>query len=520
MLQSYGILDGDKIRPEGSKYASYFIDKIKSLPPQGVINFSDIFDMKNDYEYEDSRFHISYIFMPIIFLSLIYAGYATLTLKNGTVITAANLDQIPKISVLDLYEFKYISKPAQISMAELKKLFDLLDINPALLDNLNDREEGVKQLLQKAQALSNSSVLAARKLQEGFELWGEPLVNAQMLARMQKACNAVRDEFSNYSAKFNTPAKLHNFSLSIEQVDELAEQIKLINIINEYVTFKTECSNVVSYISNIEFLDLGAIFKQELEAGKATFRKIRDDIAEGISGEIAAQKVIAELDKLKDKYITRYFEEHKKKRLDIDDAKRRGKIQESVTLINLRKLRTIEILSGAKLSAIEQDMSELKVCYELTPAELKSSHICQHCRFSLGDKDKNIHGQLDNLEIRIDDLVNEWTNTLLNTISDPIVASQKEYLSADQQKVVDDFISSGSLPQRVDDHFVKSINTLLQGFEPVVINTDDILKKLDELGPCDVATFKSKLTGIVDAYIKGKDTTKLRIVVKRKDSEV
>ena len=520
MLQSYGILDGDKIRPEGSKYASYFIDKIKSLPPQGVINFSDIFDMKNDYEYEDSRFHISYIFMPIIFLSLIYAGYATLTLKNGTVITAANLDQIPKISVLDLYEFKYISKPAQISMAELKKLFDVLDINPALLDNLNDREEGVKQLLQKAQALSNSSVLAARKLQEGFELWGEPLVNAQMLARMQKACNAVRDEFSNYSAKFNTPAKLHNFSLSIEQVDELAEQIKLINIINEYVTFKTECSNVVSYIANIEFLDLGAIFKQELEAGKATFRKIRDDIAEGISGEIAAQKVIVELDKLKEKYISRYFEEHKKKRLDIDDAKRRGKIQESVTLVNLRKLRTIEILSGAKLSAIEQDMSELKVCYELTPAELKSSHICPHCRFSLGDKDRNIQGQLDNLEIRIDDLVTEWTNTLLNTISDPIVASQKEYLSADQQKVIDDFISSGSLPKRVDDHFVKSINTLLQGFEPVVIDMDDILKKLDELGPCDVATFKSKLGGIVDAYIKGKDTSKLRIVVKRKDREV
>ena len=124
------------------------------------------------------------------------------------------------------------------------------------------------------------------------------------------------------------------------------------------------------------------------------------------------------------------------------------------------------------------------------------------------------------MEIRIDDLVNEWTNTLLNTISDPIVASQKEYLSADQQKVIDDFISSGSLPKRVDDHFVKSINALLQGFEPVVIDTDDILKKLDELGPCDVATFKSKLSGIVDAYIKGKDTSKLRIVVKRKDREV
>lgn len=516
MLQSFGILDGEKIRPESSKYAAYYIDLLKKLPPQGVINYSDIFNLKYDDEFEDKQFKISFLFTPIIFLSLVYAGYATMTLKNGTVITASNLDQVPKLGVMDLYEFKYLSRPAQISMVELKKLFDVLDINPALLDNPNDREDGVKQLLAKAQELSNSSVLAARKLQEGFELWGEPLANAQQVSRMQKACTAVRDEFSNYSAKYNTPAKLNNFSLSAEQVDALAEQIALIKTIGEYVTFKTDCSAVVSYIANIEFLELGAIFKQELEAGKTAFREIRDDIADGTSGEAAAQKVSTELEKLKEKYITMYFEEHKKKRLDIDDAKRRGKLQESTAMANLRKLRSIEILSGAKLTAIEQDMADLKVCYELTPVELKTSHICPHCHYTYGDKAKNVAGQLDNLDIRIDDLVTEWTNTLLNTISDPIVVSQKEYLSAEQQKVIDEFISTKELPKRVDDHFVNSIKALLQGFEPVVIDTEDIVAKLDELGPCDVATFKSKLNSIVEAYVKGKDASKLRIIVKRK----
>lgn len=29
MLQSFGVLDGDKIRPEGSKYAAYYIDQLK-----------------------------------------------------------------------------------------------------------------------------------------------------------------------------------------------------------------------------------------------------------------------------------------------------------------------------------------------------------------------------------------------------------------------------------------------------------------------------------------------------------
>lgn len=517
MLQSFGILDGDKIKPEGSKYASYYIDMIKQLQPQGVLNYSDIFEPANDDMFVDKKFKINYLFTPIIFLSLVYAGYAVITLKDGSTITASNLDKVPKVSVLDLYEFKYISRPAQISMAELKKLFEALDINPALLDNPNDREKGVAELLKKAQEMCNNAVILDRKLTEGFELWGEPLANMQQVSMMRGACTAVKNEFSNYAAKYNTPAKLNNFSLSYDEVEELGKKIALLKLIPEYTTFKTDCADIVSYIANIEFIDLGASMKSDIENGKAAFREIRDSIMDGTLGDVAAQKVVAKLEKIKDKYIDIYFEEHKKKRLGIDDAKRRGKIQESAALGNLRKLRGIEILSSAKLGELEQDMAGLKVCYELTPNELKTSPICPHCRYSLEDKAKNVMGQLDNLEIRIDDMVAEWTKMLLDTISDPIVLDQKKFLKAQEAQVIDDFVASGSLPQKVDDFFVKSINALLKGFEPVVIDTDDFVKKLEEMPPMDEVSFKAKINEIVSGYTNGKDTSKLRIVIKRKD---
>ena len=520
MLQSFGILDGDKIRPENSKYAAYYIDMVKKLQPQGVLNYSDIFEPRFMEMYIDKKFKIEFIFTPIIFLSLVYGGYAVITTKDGKTITASNLDQIPKMSVMDLYEFKYISRPAQMSMAELKRLFELLDINPALLDNPNDREEGVKKLLAKAQELANNAVLADNKLNNGFELWGEPLANAAQVASLRSACAAVKNEFSNYSAKFNTPAKLNNFSLSMEQVEELGQNIARMLIIPQLLDFKTGCSDIVSYIANIEFIDLGEAFKGEVEAAKADFRAIRDSIMDGAVGEAAAQKVDVRLSKLKAKYIDIYFEAHKKKRLDITDAQRRGKIQEGRALASLRKLRSIEILSAAKLTDIETDMSGLKVCYELTPEELKSSHICPHCRYHLDDKVKNVYGQLDNIEIRIEDLMAEWTKTLLDTISDPIVASQKSFLSAEQQSAIDEFIDTGALPKRVDDFFVKAINALLKGFEPVVIDTDDFMAKLEQMPPMDEASFKAKVYELISAYTKGKDAGKLRIVVKRKESGV
>lgn len=519
MLQSFGILDGEKIHPEGSKYAAYYIDQLKKLPPQGVINYSDIFEEKYSGEFEDRRFHISYLFTPIIFLSLVYAGYATITLKSGKQLTASELDQVPKISVFDLYEFKYLSRPTQMAMAELKQLFDVLNINPSLLDNPNSREAGVKQLLTAAQNQANAAVVASQKLRSGFELWGEPLANAQMAARMNHACTAVKEEFSNYSAKFNTPAKLNNFGLSSEQIEELSKQIALVHTIVEYDSFRKECASIVSYISSIEYLDLGVEFKEKLEAAKTVFRNTRDDIAEGMTGDAAAQKVTAVLEKLQSEYIDIYFENHKKKRLNIDDAKRRGKLQEGLTLSNLRKLRSIEILSGAKLTAIEQDMVDLKVCYELTPTELKSTPVCPHCGYRLDDKAKFIHGQLDSLENRIDELLAEWTSTLLNTVSDPIVSSQKEYLNDSQRKAIDSFLKTGALPKRVDDFFVKAINALLKGFEPVVIDTDDLVYKLEQLPPLDEAAFKAKVNEMIAAYTKGKDAGKLRIVVKRKESE-
>lgn len=519
MLQSFGILDGDKIRPEGSKYASYYIDMIKQLQPQGVLNYSDIFEPANDDMFVDKKFKINYLFTPIVFLSLVYAGYAVITLKDGSTLTASNLDKVPKMSVFDLYEFKYISRPAQLSMAELKKLFEVLDINPALLDNPNDREKGVAELLKKTQEMCNNAVILERRLTDGFELWGEPLANSQQVSMMRGACTAVKNEFSNYAAKYNTPAKLNNFSLSYDEVEELGKKIALLKLIPEYTTFKTDCSDIVSYIANIEFIELGASMKSDIENGKAAFREIRDSIMDGTLGDVAAQKVVAKLEKIKDKYIDIYFEEHKKKRLGIDDAKRRGKIQESAALGNLRKLRGIEILSSAKLGELEQDMAGLKVCYELTPTELKASPICPHCRYNLEDKAKNVMGQLDSLENRIDDMVAEWTKMLLDTISDPIVLDQKKFLKAQEAQAIDEFVATGSLPKKVDDFFVKSINALLKGFEPVVIDTDDLIKKLEEMPPMDEASFKAKVNEIVSAYTKGKDTSKLRIVVKRRESE-
>lgn len=515
MLQSFGVLDGDKISTKNSKYAAYYISKLKELPPQGVINYSDIFDEKFMGDFEEKHFKIGYIFTPIIFLAMVYDGYAVMTLRNGKTLTASNLDEVPKTNVLELYEFKFLSRPSEMAMAELKALFSVLDINPALLDNQGTRAKGVEELLKKAQANSNAAVVANTKLSQDFALWGEALVPPARVDQLKRACQNVRDEFSNYQARFNTPAKLNNFSLTMEQIEALAEDIVAIRKINEYLIFKNNCTAIVSYMTSIETVKLGDALKRDLETAKDAFREIRDDIWNGESGEVAAQKTEAELNKIKGEYIDLYYSEHKKKRLDIGDAQARGKLREGRTLLSLKKLRSIDILSVAKLTDLENELSELKVCYELTPEELKSSPVCPHCHFHLDDNVKPVHGKLDNIESRLDALLEEWTKSLLDTVSDPLVASQKEFLGEVQQKAIDAFIETKALPKRVDDFFVKAIQALLKGFEPVVVDADDLVEKLTKLPPLDEQAFRSKVNELIAGYTKGKDAGKLRIIVKK-----
>lgn len=57
---------------------------------------------------------------------------------------------------------------------------------------------------------------------------------------------------------------------------------------------------------------MGAVMKGEIDAAKATFREVRDDIMDGTTGSDAAQKVAAVLEKIKAKYIDIYYEEHKR----------------------------------------------------------------------------------------------------------------------------------------------------------------------------------------------------------------
>lgn len=514
LLESFNLLDGETISVQNSKYAQHFIKKLSNLPANSVINFSEIFDEVFD-DYIDKRFGINYAMMPIVLLSLVYSGNAVIVLKNGTTLTASELESLPKISPTDIYEFKYITKPKDIRLAELVRLYEILELPAALINNPSQREAGLEKMLAKAVEAADLAARALSKLNNDFELWGEPLIAGHIASDYKKSVLNVKDTLSNFNIRFNTVAKLNNFAHTTEQVEKLGKDLKIVRTVLEYEKFKNSSMADVNYMANLEHMGKPSYLVAEINDAKESFRKIRDDVPFDLSGEFSATSLVNKLAEVKSKYIGYYFDEHQKRRLGISDAKRKGDMIGSEKLTNLKRLKLIAILSSSKLDSIEKDLSNLKVCYDLTTEMLKASNFCTKCHFRLDDGDLPVKGKLDEIEERLDNLLAEWTKTLLNTLSDPLLSDQKKYLKAAQVAALDEFLKTKSLPDKIDMFFVGTIESLLEGFEPVLIDSGELIDKLDAIGPCDTETFKKYVNEMIDAYTKGKDKEKLRIVVKR-----
>jgi hypothetical protein len=513
LLESFGLLDGDKIIVTSSKYAQYYINLVKTLPANAVLNYSDIME-KTASEWVDKKFKLNEELVPIVLLSLVYTGHAVITLGNGKTLTASELDSIPSLNINDFFTFKHISKPKDLQLAELMRLFEVLGLSQGLINIPSQREEGVVQLLANAKEWVNAAVKAQHKLGTDFSLWGEPLLPQHLANAYLDAAKRVSAFFGDFGAKFNTVAKLNNFSYTADQINQMGQDLDAVRTVQEYEAFRAESAPLVGYLMNIEPMPLDSAVKRTLENAKDAFRKTRDDIPQEMSGEGSALDLKPILEQAKKQYTDSYYQQHNAHRLGIQQGTKKGEVVSSDTLANLKRLKDLSILSAAKVDALESELASLKICYELEPTMLNAAYFCTKCNYLPGGPDLPVKGRLEAVEDKLDALLQEWSTTLSNTLSDPLLSEQKKFLSEPQRKVIESFLQAG-LPEKVDAFFVDAVEKLVAGFTPVTIQADELIDQLEAMGPSDLGTFKARLEAILANYTKGKDAQKLRIIIKR-----
>ncbi len=516
LLDSFGLLQNAKIKPENSAYAMHFIKKVKDLQPGGVINASDLINNPFPDIYVDKEFVFGREWLVLLFASMIYSGHITLLAANNERYDASNLEKLAKENMSNLLDFKHIAKPKAASLTELKKAFVMLDLPEGLIVNPNTWEDATVMLLEKSRSLSDKALHGKNLLNENFVLWGDLLIPMNKMQEYKEQLQRIVNFGNAVNSRFNTAAKLQNFDYTEDMLSEIEEAILIIATIERFEEFKNRCTANVEYFSRVELVVDDGVLMDKIRARKNEYLNIRDELAKSDCATDHGSALNNSLAMLKSEYITQYIEQHAKSRLSLSEGKRKGDIQASAVMSNVRKLTGIsEILPNSKLLDIENSLSALKICYELTSQELNISHICPHCHFKPSDQEVNIKGRLDTIEDGLDKLCSDWTGILLSAISDPFVLSDLNMLKPSQKEWVEKLITSKKLPNVVDTYFVETINLLLSGLEKVVVDADSFVEELSRLGPCTVEDFRQKVDAIVAGLTSGKDKNKLRVILNK-----
>ncbi len=511
-LQSFNLIDNGKINIENSRYAKHFIKLLNKLPQQGVLNRSDILEEGSE-ELIDKEFKINNEYFIVVYLSLVYAGYANLVLNKKT-ITPSNMDELMTEKVMDLYNFKYLAKPKEAAIAELRRLLKILELPEGMAVNNKELESGLEKILDSTTKTAQEALKYKTFLNSEPTLWGELLLPEHTKQLYEPKISFVLNEFSNFKNRYNTVAKINNLNLTMEQINEIEEGIKYIRILKEYEKFKIEIQSLVGYIVNIENSEISESMAEDIRNCKNSFFAIRDNIKEEQNGEKAVMRLQNLLNPIKKKYIEHYFDVHTKARLGAKDSQKKGKLMNSKTLGNLRRLTEIKgIFQKNKLELLEKQLAVLQTCFELSAVDLQDNHICTKCKFTLSKDNPVVEGRLNLIEENLEKLLEDWTYALLLAMEDNLIMGNKKLLNAKQRELIDRFISEKELPEAVDTYFINTFNTLFDKLDKVDIDVSDLMGVIQNMGPCTVKDLKDKLLTYIDEQVQNKDLEKVRIII-------
>jgi hypothetical protein len=228
------------------------------------------------------------------------------------------------------------------------------------------------------------------------------------------------------------------------------------------------------------------------------------------------QKINRALQRVKDEYRTTYLNLHKKARLGANEDTKKKELLKDARLESLKKLAGVSLLSHSALSELQSKLARVQTCFSLIKDNLDSTPICPHCHFRPLDESSGAGGTvvLGQIDQQLDDLLENWTKTLLENLDDPTAKKSVKLLPPEQKDPVNAFLKSKELPATISNELVQGMQQALSGLVAISLKTGELMTALSGGGaPCTIEQLQSRFREFVEKKTHGKDAAKVRLVI-------
>lgn len=512
VLDALGLLDGDKLRPQKSRYAKWILEQLEKKGPGQVLNRSELITGNRGVEY-DPRFKLEPEWVVVILASLVYSGHVTLSV-TGKKIDASNLEDLGKMAIDDLKDFKHIERPRELPLRALQSLFEILSLAPGLLNEAN-REDAVSQLQNTVDTILDSVVKTQRSIVEEQPIWGVSLLDEKRKDEFRDELDSLKTFLESLHA-YNSVGKLKSFRYSEKDIDKQKLHLATLRRAQELIRLSSELQPLLSYLNAAEAMlpaddewvekareSREALKERMTSLDKTTIAELRRDLLQILSP-------------LKSAYIDTYMQKHSRARLGAGADDKKARLLGDDRLKKLNTLAGIELMPRNQLTDFQNRVAGLRTCFSLTRDDLQNNACCPHCGFRPGQEDVKVSAEvaLAQLEDELDRLYDNWEKTLLANLEDPTVKESIRLLKPDEQRLLEQVIEDGKLPDKIDAVFIRIVQEVLSGMEKVTIGTTDLKEALLQGGtPCTVSEFKQRFEKYVESSTRGKDLRRIRIVL-------
>ncbi len=519
VLDALELLDGEKIDPDRSKYAQHIIKMLKKKGHGHVVNRNELIQDIVGVEYmAPQTLRIEPDWAVVVLAGLVYTGDLVLAVP-GAKFDATTIGQLAAFGLEDLKRFKHIEKPKDWNLPALKVIYELLNLPPGMAQKVTQGDTiAVTQLLDRINETVNRLVLAQQTLQTGISMWGRSLISENEAETLGTALSGTKTFLESLQA-YSSPGKLKNLRYETEDISQNKSGLKALMEIEAVQKVVNELGQTAAYLATAEAV------LPEKQSWLIKAKKVREDVIAGISDpdrrntDKFRQKTRRQLEVLKKEYIQIYLTLHVQARLGVNDDNRKKMLMADDRLKILNKLQIIDMMPRPQLEDFRHRLELLESCAELTENDMETAPICAHCGYKPATENANPAAAkcLERMDEELDTLLDNWIQTLLDNLDDPITQKNLDLLG-NRRRPVDDFIAKGSLPEPLEREFVETIKEVLSGLEPVPMALNEIKAALLAGGsPVKPDEIKKRFNIFVDRLIRGKEPGKVRIVLGQKN---
>jgi hypothetical protein len=450
----------------------------------------------------------------VLLAALVYSGDIVLAIR-GEKFDAGNLDNLVTAPFDDLRNFKHIERPKEWNLPALRQLFELLGLTPGMVQLATQgKNEPVQELQKAVEEKVNAVILAQQQVQSGLPFWGRNLLTEQEQKEYSSRLEQAKGFLESLQA-YSTPGKLKNFRYDAAEVKAQKVNLATHSEVTSLQELVTELGAAASYLSQAEMvLPESYPWVSQVRSVQSEVRKVLDE--NRTSHHAHRTRLGQILAKAKKDYITAYTTLHTKARLGANDDKRKAALLRDERLEHLRKLATIELMHASQLTDLQNRLAGLKSCFALTEQDLQATPLCPHCGFKPANEfvGAAVGSLLSTMDDELDQLLAEWTKTLLDNLEDPTTQENLPLLKSASRKHIEAFLKKRSLPNGLSRDFLNAVQEALSGLVKVVVKTEDLRAAILSGGsPATLTEMKKRFEDYLNDLTKGKDLNKVRVVL-------